>query len=110
MARGRAAAIGLAVLVVLAACTGDDQGDDAVDESATSVLAQAATEGTRPVVPPDRDFAGSPDPEDDGPGDPPPGTLVWMVATEPPDLHVDDPANGLTTAAWIRQGLKAWWS
>ena len=74
-------------------------------EDATSVVAQAATEGTRPVVPPDRDFAGSPDPEDDGPAEPTPGTLVWVVETEPPDLHVDDPANGLTTAAWIRQGL-----
>ena len=106
MARRRTAALVVAVLALAGACTGADDGGAETDtEDTTSVLAQAATEGTRPVVPPDRDFAGSPDPEDDGPGEPTPGTLVWMVEIEPADLHVDDPANGLTTAAWIRQGL-----
>ena len=31
--------------------------------------------------------------------------LVWAHAEEPPDLHVDDPANLLGVTSWIRQSL-----
>lgn len=34
-----------------------------------------------------------------------PGELVWVHDREPPDLHLDDPANGTDIASWIRQGL-----
>lgn len=33
------------------------------------------------------------------------GTLVWAHEQEPGDMHLDDPANGLTITAWIRAGL-----
>ncbi|MEX2628278.1 MAG: ABC transporter substrate-binding protein [Ilumatobacteraceae bacterium] len=33
------------------------------------------------------------------------GTLVWAHEQEPPDLHVDDPANNLTVASWIQRPL-----
>ena len=33
------------------------------------------------------------------------GTLVWAHEQEPGDLHLDDPANGLTITAWIRTGM-----
>ena len=31
--------------------------------------------------------------------------MVWITATEPPDLHLDDPGNGLTITSWVREGL-----
>lgn len=34
-----------------------------------------------------------------------PGTLVWAHDVEPPDLHFDDPVNGLPITFWIREGL-----
>ena len=33
------------------------------------------------------------------------GTLVWAHEQEPPDMHLDDPANNLTITAWIRAAL-----
>ena len=35
----------------------------------------------------------------------PGGTLVWVHDEEPVDLHVDDPANQQSIAAWIRRPL-----
>lgn len=31
--------------------------------------------------------------------------LIWAHDEEPPDLHVDDPANSVVVASWVRQGL-----
>ena len=31
--------------------------------------------------------------------------LVWAHGQEPPDLHVDDPANSLAVTSWVRQSL-----
>jgi peptide/nickel transport system substrate-binding protein len=33
------------------------------------------------------------------------GQLTWVHEQEPPDLHFDDPDNGLLIASWIQQGL-----
>jgi len=33
------------------------------------------------------------------------GELVWAHEQEPPDMHLDDPANNLTITAWIRAAL-----
>lgn len=33
------------------------------------------------------------------------GILVWAHEQEPPDMHLDDPNNNLTTTAWARQAL-----
>jgi peptide/nickel transport system substrate-binding protein len=33
------------------------------------------------------------------------GTLTWAHEQEPPDLHFDDPDNGLLITSWIQQGL-----
>jgi peptide/nickel transport system substrate-binding protein len=33
------------------------------------------------------------------------GELVWAHEQEPPDMHLDDPANNLTITAWVRAAL-----
>ncbi len=33
------------------------------------------------------------------------GTLIWAHEQEPPDMHLDDPNNNLTTTAWTRQAI-----
>jgi peptide/nickel transport system substrate-binding protein len=44
----------------------------------------------------------TPAPDAEGPRG---GVLIWAHEQEPPDLHLDDPANNLTITAWIRQGM-----
>ncbi|MEL6983176.1 MAG: ABC transporter substrate-binding protein, partial [Actinomycetota bacterium] len=112
--RGLAPVIGLVLLLVAGACSGSDDGaEDASSSTSGSepVVAEAASDGGRAdnIEPSGRDEDGG-DAETDAEGEaaaaaPPPDTLVWVVATEPPDLHLDDPANGLTVTSWIRQGL-----
>ncbi len=99
-------------VLVAPACSGsDDAGVGAPDDG---VVAEAATGGGRL----DTDLRAA-ESEDPGDGDqedadgadravderPPDGTVVWVTGTEPADLHLDDPANGLTVTAWIREGL-----
>ncbi len=110
---GRIAAALMAVLLVVAACSGSDEADDAAaaDEAGDTVVAEAATDGggrgdgavDAGAATVDDDPAA--DEGVDGEAATGPGTLVWIVGTEPPDLHLDDPANGLTITAWIREGL-----
>ncbi len=113
--RGRLGGLGLVIgsvlLAVAAACTdaeGDADGSSpTTDEEA--VIAEAATDGGRPGARADQGPPATGDEAGDGDGqgqrDTPPDTLVWVATIEPPDLHLDDPANGLTITSWIRQGL-----
>jgi peptide/nickel transport system substrate-binding protein len=99
------AVLGLAALTVaVAACSGSGEGDvGGATVDAEPVVTQEPSDG-RPTIGSDEADADEVEPNDDGP-DRPPGVLVWIVGTEPPDLHLDDPANGLTVTAWIREGL-----
>jgi len=103
--------VGVVALVLAAGCTsGDDsEGDSAPTTDGETVVAEAATDGGRPGTRGDqRPQDAEAEPGEAGEGDEPetpPDTLVWLATTEPPDLHLDDPANGLTITSWIRQGL-----
>lgn len=111
--RGLAPVIGLVFLLLAAACSGSDEADDDAGSSTSGsdpVVAEAATDGGRAGNAEassldDEVAAGSGSDQEAEPVETPPDTLVWVVATEPPDLHLDDPANGLTVTSWIRQGL-----
>lgn len=103
----------LACLVLVASSAACSGGDDGVDDGSAAtdpVVTAEVSEGSRPGG--DATDGGAEADEADGdtvdaavrpPA--PAGTLVWITGTEPPDLHLDDPANGLTVTAWIREGL-----
>lgn len=78
----RATALVVAGAFVVASCGGSD---DSADGGSTE-------DGTEVAQVTDNDTCGT-------------TTMVWAHEQEPPDLHVDDPSNGLTITAWIRAGL-----
>ncbi|MBA2338138.1 MAG: hypothetical protein H0V96_10360 [Acidimicrobiia bacterium] len=97
----------LAFVLIVAACGGDsdDPGADATTTTAADDITTTTagdtgttTEGTDA---PGTTLAGG----DDYCGDAGEGNLIWAHEQEPPDLHLDDPANNLTTTAWARQAL-----
>jgi peptide/nickel transport system substrate-binding protein len=81
-----------AVLVVVIACT----------DRAVPAPVEEETAGPDPTgqdlgdVPPGDRYC------EEGPED---GVLRWAHDQEPPDLHVDDPGNGLVIASWVQQGV-----
>lgn len=96
----------LAGLGVIVGCSGDrsSEGAGVNGSDRPEVVTEEVSEGSRSEVTIGGD---APDGEgvDDEPGPLPADTLVWIVGTEPPDLHLDDPINGLTITSWIRDGL-----
>ena len=92
----------LAFVLIVAACGGDDDtGDGSHDHGRRS-----GGDNRRPL----RYDRGTNDgstaaPGDDYCADSGEGNLIWAHEQEPPDLHLDDPANNLTTTSWVRQGM-----
>lgn len=91
------------LVLVLGACSGDPevQPDDGGRATAVPVDRAGATPTEEET---DEVAADEPEPEIEAPG-PEPGTLVWVHDREPPDLHYDDPLNGLPITSWIRQSM-----
>jgi len=90
----------LAFVLIVAACGGDDDTGDEATTTAADAGATTAAPSDTTGAPGTTTAAG-----DDycaGSGE---GTLVWAHEQEPPDLHLDDPANNLTATAWTRQPL-----
>ncbi|WP_169786889.1 ABC transporter substrate-binding protein [Nitriliruptor alkaliphilus] len=75
-----------ALAMVAAACNGTDDDGVTVDDDGEET---AAPEGD-----PENYCEGSTETD-----------LVWAHEQEPPDLHLDDPANNLSIASWIQQGM-----
>ncbi len=83
------------LMMVAAACGGDD--DETADDEADT-----ATEETVEETEDDLEVEETPAPEEGGSTT---GTLIWAHEQEPPDLHLDDPANNQTITAWIREAM-----
>lgn len=102
-------ALAMALLAAAACSNPGGTGDEVSSPTdADAVVAEAATDGGRPGRGDDQAEESTDGPVDADAGegsDVPADTLVWLVSTEPPDLHLDDPANGLTITSWIREGL-----
>jgi peptide/nickel transport system substrate-binding protein len=82
----------VAVLGLLAgACTGDEQPEE--PEELEIEEDEEEPEEERAIDP------------DDYCADAGSGPLTWVHEQEPPDLHFDDPDNGLLITSWIQQGL-----
>jgi len=91
----RLLALLFAFTLVAAACGSDsDSGDDEEGSDTTEAAEGEEPEETTTTAPP------APDEESDTGG-----TLVWAHEQEPPDMHLDDPANNLSITSWIRRGL-----
>ena len=79
------------VLALVAAACGTDPDEAPVDEP-------------EEVVDDEEPEEAAPDPDDycaEG-GE---AQLVWAHEQEPPDMHLDDPANNLTATSWVRRAL-----
>jgi peptide/nickel transport system substrate-binding protein len=76
-------------MTVIAACGGD--GGDT-----TTTAGSTDTTGAGPST------TASPAGYCDGGGE---GNLIWAHEQEPPDMHLDDPANNLSIASWIRESM-----
>ncbi len=99
-----------AASLVLAACGGDDDdadgdvvtedtgADEPADEPADAGE-EPADSGEEPAAEPAEEPAA--EPADGASG----GTLIWAHEQEPPDLHLDDPNNNLTTTSWTIQSM-----
>ncbi len=90
----------LAFVLIVAACGGDDDTGDEATTTAADAGATTAAPSDTTGAPGTTTAAG-----DDYCADGGEGNLVWAHEQEPPDLHLDDPANNLTTTAWARQAL-----
>ncbi len=88
----------LAFVLIVAACGGDDDTGDEATTTAADAGATTAAPSDTTGAPGTTTAAG-----DDYCADAGEGNLVWTHEQEPPDLHLDDPANNLTTTAWVRQ-------
>lgn len=111
----------LAVLPIVAAgCSADDDATaDNVGSETSSTADQETADGqpdtdgvesdaTDQNGSDDQDGAGDQDETTIGPDqgfEAGPDILVWAHDIEPPDLHLDDPLNGLVVTSWIREGL-----
>lgn len=76
-----------ATAIILAACGGDDAAEPAAPTPSEGESAAEAPAGLYD------DCAAQT------------GELVWAHEQEPPDMHLDDPANNLTITAWIRAAM-----
>lgn len=94
----------LAFVLVVAACGGDDDTGDATTTSAAEqdATTTAAPDGTTTTGADTGTTLAEGDDYCAGGGE---GNLIWAHEQEPPDMHLDDPANNLTTTAWARQAL-----
>ena len=106
----RVIALAVGLSLVAAACGGDDDSADNVDdEPATEEPAAEEPAGEEPAAeepaaeePAAEEPAAEPPAEEPGAGG---GTLVWAHEQEPPDMHLDDPNNNLSITSWIRSAL-----
>ncbi len=91
----RLLALVFAFSLVAAACSSSDDADG--DTSAEAPTTEA--EGDEPE---ETTTTEPPAPEEDGATG---GTLIWAHEQEPPDMHLDDPNNGLSITSWLRSPL-----
>ncbi|MGH1505265.1 MAG: ABC transporter substrate-binding protein [Acidimicrobiales bacterium] len=77
--------------LVAAACGGSDSEGAEEESTDTEETAEETTETTAPPAPDEEGASG--------------GTLIWAHEQEPPDMHLDDPANNLSVTSWIRRAL-----
>ena len=111
MTRTRRSAKLLALLagasLIVGACSDDSDDSSSTEapagsEAPADTAAPADTEAPGDTeAPADTEAPGDTDAPAAGGG----GTLVWAHEQEPPDLHLDDPENGLSITSWIRQGM-----
>ncbi|MGI9598049.1 MAG: ABC transporter substrate-binding protein [Acidimicrobiales bacterium] len=93
----------LGLMMVAAACSGNDDAEDTQDNQEVDEAAPIESEETEsPVEEEQRLVADTPAPRQ---SEPLPGFLVWVHDQEPPDLHVDDPINNLGVTRWIREAM-----
>ncbi len=101
------AALAAASALVFAACGGDDDDDGASETEAPAETeaaeeeAPAETEAAEEEAPAETEAAEEEAPAEGASG----GTYIWAHEQEPPDLHVDDPENNLSTASWTLQAM-----
>jgi peptide/nickel transport system substrate-binding protein len=104
----RIIALAVGLSLVAAACGGDDDDttgddDDVVVDDTTDADADVDDTTDADADADDDDMTDTTDADADaGAGG---GILIWAHEQEPPDLHLDDPENNLTTTAWTRQAL-----
>jgi peptide/nickel transport system substrate-binding protein len=92
----RLLALLFAFSLVAAAC-GDADDDEAAPDTTDTTVAPTDDED-------DDDEVTDPEPAEptegaDG------GTLIWAHEQEPPDLHLDDPENNLSSTSWVLQSM-----
>jgi peptide/nickel transport system substrate-binding protein len=95
-------AVLLALACLSAACS--EGGEPVEDGGSEATAVPASRSGIAGREGAEEEPADEEEPEEEPPG-PQPGILVWIHDREPPDLHYDDPLNGLPVTSWIRQGL-----
>ncbi len=98
-----------ALTVLAAACgsSGDVPEQGSAESSGANDAEPAVLDNSQPETAAEgRDPESDPEPvEEPQPEPPPEGVLVWVHEQEPPDLHVDDPKNGLDVTTWIRAAV-----
>ena len=108
MGNGRlASSLGLLIgmAIVVAACSSDGgDGTAGVVDSQMEPAIERASGAPDPADDGEAEAEAEPETVDEEPG-PTPGVLVWVHDQEPPDLHLDDPTNGLPVTSWIREAL-----
>ncbi len=93
----RLLALVFAFALIAAACSsdgGDDTSAEAPEETTADGEEEEAPAETTTTEPPAPDEEGSSG-----------GTLIWAHEQEPPDMHLDDPNNGLSITSWLRSPL-----
>ena len=109
-------AVSAASALVFAACGSDDSASETVDSAVDSAedtadsVAEEVDEATSDTEPMTTDSMATESTDASATTDAPSsggegGTLVWAHEQEPPDLHLDDPANNLSITSWIRSPL-----
>jgi peptide/nickel transport system substrate-binding protein len=85
-----------ALALVATACGTDDNGDtDGAADDGVAAEDGAEDDGAEDGTGDDGDYC----------ADSSDGMLRWAHEQEPPDMHLDDPANNLSITSWIQQGV-----
>lgn len=89
----------------LAACGGDDGEEGPSTEPVAEASSTTVAEEEPDVVGETSTLDEADEPASDDEGGLEGRILTIVQPIEPPDLHVDDPSNGLQVASWVREGM-----